>query len=104
MRRLELPAGPVIDCVFGGRKISRCATETKMRGACNFGAGVMALAVALPIAACRAAKPAADAPLAVTPDGILRPQSTSDGVASYLGVPYARQPVADLRWRDQTAR
>ena len=104
--RLELHTGPVIDCVFGGKKISRCATETKMRGVRDFGAGALALAAAALFTACRAAKTVADAtnaPRAVTAYGDFRPLNTSDGVTAYLGVPYARQPVGDLRWHEPEA-
>ena len=43
---------------------------------------------------------AADPRSAVTPYGTYRARPPRDGVFAFLGVPYARQPIGEWRWRE----
>ena len=44
--------------------------------------------------------PGSELPSVTTPYGIYRTHPPRDGVLAFLGVPYARQPVGDWRWRE----
>src|ERR1700733_3417573 len=57
-----------------------------------------ALLCATLAAAARADGSPADTVVIKTPSGALR-GAAQDGMHSFLGVPYARPPVGDLRWR-----
>ena len=74
-----------------------------MRNSPRFGRGATAFATALALCACRDARRTTatqQPPLAVTPLGTYRSAPASQGVAAYLGVPYARQPLGGLRWQE----
>ena len=52
----------------------------------------------LPLPGAEAEDPSAGRPVVTTDSGSLRGRVTN-GIATFLGIPYAAPPVRDLRWR-----